>query len=135
MGVIFYFSSCTADESSEQSNSILEIIYKLFGENTVTVFIVRKCAHMLEFTGLAFLLGWAWRFTRGMPSPLLTLGCASLYAVVDEVHQHFVEGRSSEVRDVFIDAAGALIGLLGFFVILTVIKAIKTKKSKKTENK
>lgn len=48
MGIIFYFSSRTATESSAQSDSILNIIYKLFGENGVTVFIVRKSAHFLN---------------------------------------------------------------------------------------
>lgn len=35
---------------------------------------------------------------------------ATLFGVTDEIHQHFVEGRVSEVLDVVADATGALIG-------------------------
>ena len=34
------------------------------------------------------------------------------YAVTDEIHQHFVPGRSCELRDICIDSAGVLCGVL-----------------------
>ena len=127
MGVIFYFSACSAAESSEQSDSILDILLKIFGENTFTVFIVRKCAHMLEFTGLSFLLGWAWYFTKDRVCPLHAVIITSLYAVTDEVHQLFSDGRSCELRDWAIDTLGAIIGIIAFIILFAVIKAIKNK--------
>ena len=37
---------------------------------------------------------------------------SALYAVTDEIHQHFVPGRSGEITDVLIDSIGCLIGAL-----------------------
>ena len=36
----------------------------------------------------------------------------TIYAVSDEVHQLFVEGRSCEVRDMLLDSAGVAAGVL-----------------------
>ena len=36
----------------------------------------------------------------------------TVYAVSDEVHQLFVEGRSCEVRDMLLDSAGVAAGVL-----------------------
>ena len=61
-------------------------------------------------------------YTRGKVSPILSTILTSLYAVTDEVHQIFVEGRSCELRDWAIDTAGALIGTIGFLTIYAIIK-------------
>lgn len=67
---------------------------------------LRKAAHATEFAILAALLvralhrtGWA-----------VVLGIA--YAISDELHQSFVEGRQGTVLDVGIDAVGVLVGAL-----------------------
>ena len=44
----------------------------------------------------------------------IALGLAALYAISDEVHQHFVEGRHAAALDVLIDATGALVGVLAW---------------------
>lgn len=124
MGVIFYFSSRTATQSSGQSNIIVAWLQKLFGENTVTDFIVRKSAHCLEFTGLCVLFNCAFFFTFQKKKPLISILCTSLYAVTDEVHQIFVEGRSCELRDWGIDTFGALLGTIGFLVLFYMIDRI-----------
>lgn len=41
-----------------------------------------------------------------------SLPLSVLYACSDELHQHFVPGRSGEIRDVLVDSAGVLIGIL-----------------------
>lgn len=79
--------------------------------------VVRKCAHVIEYSVLALLL---WRALRSVPSfharpltvfGLVLLGCA-LFAASDEFHQTFVKSRTPSVRDVFLDVGGALLGLL-----------------------
>lgn len=127
MGVIFYFSSRTAVESSDQSSSVLNILKQLFGENAFTDFIVRKSAHCLEFTGLALLFNFALYFTYQRKKPIMAIIITSAYAVTDELHQLFVEGRSCEIRDWTIDTAGAIIGTLGFFVLIYIINLISKK--------
>ncbi len=42
----------------------------------------------------------------------LALLIATLFGVSDEIHQHYVQGRVSEVLDVVADATGALVGAL-----------------------
>ena len=71
-------------------------------------FVLRKLAHALEFALLGALLLRA----LGRSWPALALGIA--YATSDEVHQHFVAGRHASARDVLIDSAGVVLGLLAF---------------------
>lgn len=79
--------------------------------------VVRKCAHIIEYTILALLV---WRALRSIPTlytrtsivfGAVLLGCA-LFAASDEFHQTFVKSRTPSVRDVLLDVGGALLGLL-----------------------
>ena len=68
-------------------------------------FVLRKLAHAGEYAVLGLLLA---RAVAELPA--FALGVA--YAVTDEVHQAFVNGRQAALLDVAIDAAGALAGIL-----------------------
>lgn len=125
MGVIFWLSSRTATESSEQSGVIVEFLRKIFGDNVFTDFIVRKSAHCLEFTGLSFLFNLSLYVTKNKPSYVFAVILTSIYAATDEFHQLFVEGRSCQITDWAIDTGGAILGALGFLVILLIIKKCK----------
>ncbi len=70
--------------------------------------VLRKLAHVTEYAILAALLCRALR--RVAPAVVL----AALYAVTDEVHQTFVDGRLGTPRDVAIDTLGALLGALAW---------------------
>jgi VanZ family protein len=81
------------------------------------VVVVRKCAHVVEYTVLALLL---WRALRSVPAlhakslmlvTIVLLGCA-LFAASDEFHQTFARSRTPSVRDVLLDVGGALVGVL-----------------------
>jgi VanZ family protein len=64
--------------------------------------ILRKAAHMAEY-GLLWLLWWrAFGYRYGAAAAGIAIG----YAVTDELHQTFVEGRHGTPVDVLIDAAG-----------------------------
>jgi len=69
--------------------------------------VLRKLAHLTEYGVLWALLAWAWRFER----PLAAATLALLYAVSDELHQAFVEGRHAAPLDVLIDAVGIAIAM------------------------
>jgi VanZ family protein len=74
--------------------------------------ILRKLAHILAFGGLALLWYWALRPAFSRPLPVAT-AVALLYAITDEYHQSFVEGRTGSPVDVGIDLVGILLaGLL-----------------------
>ena len=80
-------------------------------------FIVRKAAHLTEYAVLTLLLLRATIcMTNFKPSPLIV--CLSVWvacvivAATDEFHQTFVRSRGASVRDIMIDSAGAILGLL-----------------------
>ena len=83
-----------------------------------------KGAHMAEYAVLA---GLWWRALsvirtarRGSLATLLavTWTVTVLYAASDEYHQLFVPGRHGRVTDVGIDAAGALLAVVGLWVTI-----------------
>ena len=72
----------------------------------------RIVAHFTQFALLAALWAWALAPELGRRA-LLAAGVVSLlYAVADEYHQSFVEGRDSDVLDVAADAAGIATALV-----------------------
>lgn len=128
MTVIFLFSARPGPESSMDSAWVGMLILRLVRPGFSALpkaeqlrmadgisFIVRKCAHATEY---AILSGLIWNALKGsFPISIkrrafLAWGFTVLYAITDEIHQMFVPGRSCELRDVLIDAAGALAGLL-----------------------
>lgn len=70
--------------------------------------VLRKLGHVTEYAVLGALLERAlWR-----PLPAFVLGVA--YATSDELHQHFVPGRTGAPLDVAIDAVGVLVGIVAY---------------------
>jgi len=67
--------------------------------------LLRKTAHMAEYAILGALLLRA----LGRELPAFLVGVA--YAVTDEIHQHFVEGRHASALDVVLDSVGVAIGI------------------------
>ena len=68
--------------------------------------VLRKIAHTGEYAVLGALL------LRALGNELAALGLGVAYAVSDEVHQHFVEGRVGAPLDVLIDSVGVAVGVL-----------------------
>ena len=109
MLLIFGHSAMPASVSSAESGAVVGVLTKLFGLTEIPpglTSLVRKTAHF----GIFLLLGLCVRpnMRKGWHAALF---CAA-YAVTDEIHQYFVPGRSCEFRDVCIDSAGALAGIL-----------------------
>jgi VanZ family protein len=121
LGVIFIGSTdlLSAEQTSRFIAPILLWLKPDMPSDTVwTVLItMRKCAHVCEYAILALLLWRALRggsAIRGKMSILFgaaLLGCA-VFAASDEFHQSFIKSRTPAVRDVLLDIAGALLGLL-----------------------
>ena len=70
--------------------------------------ILRKAAHMVEYGLLWFL----WYRALEIRSPLPAVAITLAYAVTDEYHQTFVDGRHGSPLDVLFDAAGVAIAVL-----------------------
>ena len=76
-------------------------------------FVVRKLGHMAIFGVLALLFWRALAATTTLRRPWAwALAVTTVYAITDELHQAFVAGRNASLRDVGIDAAGALIAVV-----------------------
>lgn len=139
MIIIFGFSSADGTESSSLSDKItIQVVHLLepdydkmsvdrqeilFGKIS---FAVRKTGHFGEYGILAVLwslLLLSFKKVRNMKKyiPLVfpTLICF-IYAVTDEFHQGFVDGRTPKVLDVLIDTAGGIAGA-GIIVLFWLI--------------
>ncbi|MBQ2953158.1 MAG: VanZ family protein [Clostridia bacterium] len=83
--------------------------------------LVRKAAHVLEFSTLGFflrLLAGAY----GMRRPTRRCWLAgTVWAALDEVHQLFVPGRGGMWQDVLLDAGGVLAGIVLAYAVLVII--------------
>ena len=72
--------------------------------------LLRKIAHFTEFTVLGLCLAWLHgMLQKGRVRPFLW-GAAA--AAVDETIQRFVPGRGPSLKDVCIDSAGVLTGII-----------------------
>ncbi len=138
MYVIFSLSAKTATESSAQSDGFLRGVLSLLGNSFDEAFIdslqnaVRKFAHFAEYAVLGMLLSMAIGCHTSKPALrfFISLASGTAYAVTDEIHQLFVPGRASMIKDVLLDgvgvAAGAALVALGVYLI-TKIKLCKIK--------
>lgn len=127
MVMIFMFSSATGEESEAVSQNLLSKIIEFIG-NYVSHNFLRKLAHFCEFAALGFCVAGAVHFTFGKRKFYIPLIPCILYAVSDEVHQHFVPERACRVFDMFVDTCGIMTGI-GIFLLLILIisKSIKKK--------
>lgn len=141
MVLIFYMSAQNSQASSETSGGLIDFIARIFNSQYDSMseqgreeyvagfqFIVRKSAHFSAYCALAFYLSLAGitfvnikKRYRFLLSFLITV----FYAVTDEIHQLFVVGRSCELRDIFIDSGGALLGCFLLWVVYLICKKIK----------
>ena len=103
--IIFSFSSLRVGSSNE-------IYWKDF--------VIKKTAHIVEYSILAVLL---YRAMIGSDiekkkSIIFAILIVSLYGFTDEFHQSFTPGREPRIRDVIIDTIGGALGVLTFSKVL-----------------
>jgi VanZ family protein len=70
---------------------------------------MRVVGHFTEYFLLASLWIWALAPSQGRRAIAVAAAISILYAITDEYHQRFVEGRVSDVLDVLTDTAGVLV--------------------------
>lgn len=121
---IFHHSAQAAVVSAAQSGRFTALLSKvLFFLDPQTVLaaegLIRKCAHFLEYAVLGGILTMDFAVfdkLRGHWTAILL--CGVLTAMIDETIQFFTPGRSCEVRDVWIDFSGVLVGFLGVLCLV-----------------
>lgn len=125
MLLIFKLSSQVSEQSDKLSTGITEVIVKTVNKFTINTdfdirtlnHYVRKNAHFFAYFILGILSLNALRRSEVSKHKSIALMICVLYAVSDEVHQIFVPGRGPQVKDVFIDSSGALVGILLYLAI------------------
>ena len=133
MTLIFIQSALPGDLSAEVSNSSVQPIVQLTDGDLFTIDrVVRKLAHVAEYLvlGLCLMVNVldlrksreGQRPQEQCRSVIADCGIAwavgTIYAMTDEFHQTLVPGRSGEVLDVCIDAAGVLCGVVVMSIII-----------------
>lgn len=142
---IFYFSHQTKQQSGDISSGISDKLYDSIewtpgGKTKVhndewfrwkyQVF-VRKSAHIFLFAGLGVLstLAVSLHTDNKILRFIIPFGISVLYAISDEVHQHYVPGRSGNITDVLWDILGIFIGYFAARLVVVVFNKIKKRRN------
>lgn len=131
MGVIFSFSSDNGDVSENKSDSVILKIYHIFDkdelspkekQHIIDLFVtpVRKLAHFSEYFILGLLIiSFINEFRQlELKYLLIAIILCALYAVSDEIHQLFSDGRAGRVLDVLIDTLGSTTAIFSYYKIM-----------------
>ena len=121
MGIIFYLSSQPATQSAHLSTGVKNELLSILAHCIPGIenmefrsldFYIRKNAHFIAYFILGTLTLFALVQSEARKPANLALLICLLYAISDEFHQLFIPGRSGQFRDVLIDGAGAVLGVL-----------------------
>lgn len=136
--VIFVFSSMNENTSHIQSQKVVQKIYtsKQIVENNKIIKKnkydqkIRKIAHVTEFAILNILLVnliYQLKEKFKLKYLIISIILTFVYACTDEIHQIFVQGRTSSFIDVLIDTIGAITTSLIIYIIYKInLHKIKT---------
>lgn len=124
--ILFIFSNSLQNDvdSSSRSGAVLAWLQQIFGLQWLTEHFLRKAAHFSEFLVLGVIGLKCYSYYGVSVLPALFTGL--LTALTDETVQRFVEGRSSQVTDVWIDFAGCATGVLVLWLIGKLRKSSRT---------
>lgn len=146
MIVIFRFSMDTGSSSHELSDLCVQIFNKAvyqFTRKDLTISITpehygmielffRKLAHMSIYFVLSInvmIVLFTFNIKMSLRIFISAFFCF-LYALSDEFHQMFVDGRGASFTDCMIDTSGTLIGILAALVLYCILYTIMTKYQK-----
>ena len=130
---IFIFSNSvqSGPASNAISGRVAELLRPLLNPNGWIeekryLYLVRKIAHFVEFGALGVCLSGA---AANMDIRLRwALGLSVLTACADETLQRFT-GRTSSLKDVMLDSAGAACGILAVYLVLCIIKRYRERRT------
>ena len=121
LSLIFFFSNQNGELSSNSSSFVVNLVnefLQLFNPKIdisiypVTVFIIRKLAHMFLYF-ILYLLTYYLMYQFNIKKRfILSLLFCIFYAATDEVHQLFINERSGQITDVLVDTLGSIIAII-----------------------
>ena len=121
---IFFSSSVPGEHSGNASMNIADWVRNFVPIEPDTMnFLVRKGAHFTVYFVLGFCVANSLKYHVKNKKSLFAMawGIAALYGVFDELHQYFIPGRVCSVRDMLINAAGAMAGVVVGLVLISLI--------------
>ena len=117
-------SMLPAETSAALSSAVKKLLLLLLptgdGPDVQGTGLLRKIAHVLEFTSLGIL--WCWYLLMGKRKPALAYLPGVCTACIDETIQCFVPGRGPRVTDIMIDLGGFSLGL-GIILLIQILKS------------
>lgn len=127
LGFIWINSVMPGRVSGEFSGYAEKIIKMIFGDDfALSEAVIRKLAHAFEFAVFGVILSLLFYERLAARLPLVGfLGLGS--AVFDETIQLFSDGRSAQIKDVWIDFSGFTAGALLIFILYVFDKGTKGK--------
>ncbi|WP_143322611.1 VanZ family protein [Clostridium sp. HBUAS56010] len=142
--ILFIYSNSmkVSAVSSEDSGRVLQIIQEIFQKfqlnaGWLTEHIIRKTGHFLEYSVLGVLLYGCMRsleLKREIRwSVHIIIGF--LVPFIDETIQLFIEGRSGQISDVWLDCGGIVFGTLFTIGFLLISKRMENTHVKKLSNR
>lgn len=105
---------------SDWVKALLSGLFDSTGESSIGGFVIRKLAHFTEFACLGGLL--LWRLGMLEKPKILAFPLGAGAACIDETIQLFVLERGPGIRDVGIDCAGVLTGMILVYLGYTYFK-------------
>jgi VanZ family protein len=126
IGVIFFLSTGqgSMSQTSRIIRPILEFLFPAASEETLLVYhgLIRKLAHLIEYSILGFLAFRAFLHLRRRSGQLIGAVAAAfvviIVATIDEFNQSFNPSRTGSSTDVLIDVSGGLAVILLCYLFL-----------------
>ncbi len=106
---------------------LLFTLTSLPSQSVPSVGVNDKLEHSLAYFGLSFLLYLTLLFQKKSDflkkyAAIFTILIIVIYAVLDEVHQLLIPGRSCEMLDFLADMLGGIVGILILKILIRVYK-------------
>ncbi len=143
MAFIFIMSGQTSQESDDTSTSFINSFLTLFMDNFKFLsesekdviieglqLLVRKLAHFSVYAALG-VCSYSAINTYNLISKTkfwLSAGLCLAYAMTDEFHQIFVDGRAGRIYDIAIDFVGSVTGILLVSLIIFIFRKFKSRR-------
>ena len=147
--MIFFFSAENAEDSTAASSKVtgflVNLYYKIFGGTVISTDMplvvtvaeggIRKLAHFIEYMTVGLLsFGIAAMWIQSTEKSFLMIVIQLIISAgLDEIHQYFVPGRASSVKDVMLDTAGGIMGIILILVIREMRKQWKRIRQQKSK--
>ena len=91
-----------------------------------------KGVHFVEYGAMGFFIAHAIATTwpgRGIAGIVVSVLMTVMLGLLDELHQAFVPGRSSDVLDLVADGAGALVAVLFYAALARLVRGAQSERT------